>query len=517
MDSASQETLQRVERNDTKLHVLHIGGEAISEYDDEGEFKSSESNDYTRLGTAIGTNTYIDTVYLCVCGNTLHDSIKTIHLLDGLKSNSSITKLILKLEPSSEPIVTYQLLRIYQEKDNLTKLGISHADLLNGVYDEIIATTLQCCTNLEVFDLIGCNITSEQLISMVEPIKHTLKELDLHGIGIGNTGCEALAGLLRDPFCVLKSLSLSRNNNSYAGVIAIANSLNCNSNLAELHLTVDDLDHLGAADTFSNLLCNTSSIDSIYSSNHTLETLTFKCFEKPPQQLLPLLIMNKGTNKHHVTIKKILRYHPNIDMSPLYELDSEGGEYNLKALPYLIAWFDEASKAVLDVGKRRHFSDDSSDYGEDSYDYQVDEQKLSALYQFVKTMPMLFVVYGMNQPKRKYSTLNMSQKYSAGSGANGWFKSKSKRELSKLRKYSTSRLSLADSDDSHHAKTSKRTSGAKDGWFQTKSKRSIKKMKNNTNPKRYTTEDIDREISMYKEQSSRSSSSSGDDDDSGRV
>ena len=113
MDSASQETLQRVERNDTKLHVLHIGGEAISDYDDEGEFKSSESNDYTRLGTAIGTNTYIDTVYLCVCGNTLHDSIKTIHLLDGLKSNSSITTLILKLEPSSEPIVTYQLLTTF--------------------------------------------------------------------------------------------------------------------------------------------------------------------------------------------------------------------------------------------------------------------------------------------------------------------------------------------------------------------------------------------------------------------
>jgi len=114
--------------------------------------------------------------------------------------------------------------------------------------------------------------------------------------------CEALAVLLRDPFCVLKSLSLSRNNNSYAGVIAIANSLNGNFNLEleKLHLTVDDLDQLRAVDTFSNLLCNTSSIDSIHSSNHTLETLTFKFFEQPPQQLVPLLIINKCTNKHHV-------------------------------------------------------------------------------------------------------------------------------------------------------------------------------------------------------------------------
>ena len=100
--------------------------------------------------------------------------------------------------------------------------------------------------------------------------------------------------------------------------------------------------------------------------------------------------MNKGTNKHHVTIKKILRYHPNIDMSPLYELDMKEGEQNLKGLPYLIAWFDEASAAV-DLDDSSISSDDSSNYGEDSYNYHVKEQKLSAIYQFVKAMPMLFV------------------------------------------------------------------------------------------------------------------------------
>jgi len=70
------------------------------------------------------------------------------------------------------------------------------------------------------------------------------------------------------------------------------------------------------------------------------------------------------------------------------------GEHNLKALPYLIAWFDEASKAVLDVGKRSHchFPDDCSDYGEDSYDYHVKEQKLSAIYQFVKTICQCYLL-----------------------------------------------------------------------------------------------------------------------------
>ena len=162
-------------------------------------------------------------------------------------------------------------------------------------------------------------------------------------------------------------------------------------------MSVNSNDRPGAADAFSNLLCNTSNIESIYSSNHTLENLTIEeniISPEPPQQLVPLLIINKCTNKHHVTIKKILRYHPNIDMSPLYELDMKEGEQNLKGLPYLIAWFKEASAAAavdLDSDDSSISSDDSSNYGEDSYNYHVKEQKLSAIYQFVKAMPMLFV------------------------------------------------------------------------------------------------------------------------------
>ena len=220
---------------------------------------SSESDDFARLGTAIGKNTYITNVDLC--RNTLHD-IKTINLLEGLKCNSSITSLALNLE-RSEPTVPHKLLSVYQEKKNLTQLSISRADLQNGG-DNIIATTLQCCTNLEQLVLFSCNITTEQLSSMVEPIRSSLQRLDLHLTEIGNTGCEALARLLRDPLCMLKSLSLLRNNISDAGVIAIANSLNSNSNLEKLYFAVNHgLDQLGAADTFSNLLCNTTSMDSI--------------------------------------------------------------------------------------------------------------------------------------------------------------------------------------------------------------------------------------------------------------
>ena len=67
---------------------------------------------------------------------------------------------------------------------------------------------------------------------------------------------------------------------------------------------------------FSSVLCNTSSINSIYSSNHTLEALTLP--RNIALRTLKLLLnWNKGTNnKSHVAIRKILKCHPNIDMEP---------------------------------------------------------------------------------------------------------------------------------------------------------------------------------------------------------
>ena len=75
-------------------------------------------------------------------------------------------------------------------------------------------------------------------------------------------------------------------------------------------------------------------------------------------------------------MKKILKHHPNIDMEPHFDWDADEDEQNLKALPYVIAWFDKARAAVAD-------DDDES--------YNIEEKKLSAIFQFAKSMPLLFV------------------------------------------------------------------------------------------------------------------------------
>ena len=129
-------------------------------------------------------------------------------------------------------------------------------------------------------------------------------------------------------------------------------------------------------EVFSKVLCNTSNIDSIYSSNHTLEGLILG---HPKGGLLDsLLKMNRDTNKSHVAIKKILKYHPNMNMETLFEWNMEGeGERDLKALPYVIAWFGRAQDAVAGGGGGER--------------YNIEGRKLSAIYQFARAMPLMLV------------------------------------------------------------------------------------------------------------------------------
>ena len=204
---------------------------------------------------------------------------------------------------------------------------------------------------------------------------HTLLEqLDFTFNDIGHAGCETIATLLRDPNCNLRRLELSANRRINAeGATVLTNSLANNTTLRELWLLSNPIDS-SAEDIFSRVLCNTSTIDNTYLSNHALEYLGIPLTEG--DDLALLLQLNREANKSHVAIKKILNYHENIDMEPFFEWNTEGdGERNLKALPYVIAWFQRADEAVA----------------EDRESYDLDTTKLSAIYQFAHAMPLLFV------------------------------------------------------------------------------------------------------------------------------
>ena len=377
MDPQSQETLRMVEENYDLLFKLQIGGGGP--YCD-ADFHSSVGNDYSTLGAAIGNNTHLTKLTVNLYGNSL--AVEDGGFYDGLKHNSSIREVNLRgdIMLNNNTIiggVLHEVLKVYEENSHLTTISIRFCNLENGG-DNAVAATLRNCTNLNHIDLSYCVITDEQLLPVVEAVRghRSLEVLDLTNNIIGNVGCEALTTLLEDPNCHICTLVLQENQINMIGVTTIVNSLSKNSRLRYLDLggnpaTENQID-FRTVNTLIRVLCNKSNINDTYNSNHTLELLELRHSNVEIDLLLDL---NKDTNKQRVAIKKILKHHRHIDMEPLFDWEADEDEQNLKALPYAIDWFDRAEEAVAD----------------DDKNYNVKEKKLSAILQFTKAMPLLFV------------------------------------------------------------------------------------------------------------------------------
>lgn len=213
-----------------------------------------------------------------------------VQFFDGLRQNVSIEKLTLECHDHDIGEVGYEILNVYEEKSNLTDLYIERTNLQDVVP---LCTMLRASTNLQRIKLESCNISDEQLKSIVEATRgHNLVELILYGNRIGDSGCEIIATLLKDN-CNLQSLSLSRNPLSNDGATAIARSLANNTKLEELYIENTSIDTKVVKYVFTELLCNTSSINDTYNSNHTLHTVLAPLGIKVHY----LLLLNKERNK----------------------------------------------------------------------------------------------------------------------------------------------------------------------------------------------------------------------------
>ena len=285
--------------------------------------------------------------------------------------------------------VGFEILKIYEEKGTLTELFVMVCVLPPS---SLIANTIMSCTNLIEITLLHCSITDEQLLPLVDAIRHTsLEKLCLSTNAIQNVGCQAISTLLEDHRCTLNTLDLHNNAISNEGAVILYKSLENNTTLQELRLGSNPIRNTAedGMESLSRLLCNTSSLNSIHSSNHTLVTLSLP--DPVPPKINDFLILNEDTNKKQVAIKKILQYlyhpdiidmrPPDIDIEQLFEWDSEG-EWSLKALPYVIAWFERATEAIVSARDKEWLII--------PINRVVSLQKLSAIYQFAQAMPLLF-------------------------------------------------------------------------------------------------------------------------------
>ena len=374
MDIDSRRTLRRIQGNDDTLTKLCVGN-AYGDSDDIGTVWCSSIYDYSRLGNAIRNNHHLTKFE--VAEEVVHETIASSDFFAGLVHNSSIEEL--RLVCGNVDIVHglgQQILKVYQEKNNqLKQFELWDCNLRNAGREHTITTTLKYCNNLQTIRLTYCNITDDQLVPMVEAISdhNTVEQLSFYGNRIGNRGTEAISTLLKDTNSKLRSLDLRENNIGDVGATAIANGLVNNTKLQRLYLKCDEDDNPmnNAQDSFSQVLCNISSVSSTYSSNHTLKILELRMDD----WLYDLLELNEDINKQHVAIIKILKNHPNIDMEPLFGWKT-GGEWSLRALPYVIDWYERVEEAAREYNV---------------CPCEVWKLELSSMYQFARSMPLLFV------------------------------------------------------------------------------------------------------------------------------
>ena len=178
--------------------------------------------------------------------------------------------------------------------------------------------------------------------------------MDLHyNAEVTSSGWRAISAVLQNPNSELEKLDLSCNVIGNDVLISFANSLAGNNKLKELFLDYFEgptsITNAGW-EAFCRVLCNKSSIDSTFNSNHTLERITDPVNgeideAELPSDLQALLQLNRGSSKVEVARRKILDVHfsgGDISIQAFIGVD-------LKALPHAIAWMarDEYGSSLL--------------------------------------------------------------------------------------------------------------------------------------------------------------------------
>ena len=153
------------------------------------------------------------------------------------------------------------------------------------------------------------------------------------------------------------------------GAAALANGLVGNESLTTLKFNSPDITPMGWT-AFSRLLCDNSSVNDIYLSNHTLTKIGGYEYgmHSIPSDIVEYLKLNNLLT-YDAGFCKILNNHPDIDIEPLFE-------WKLKFLPLIVTWFEKAKPHLGNVN-------------ESAGTFQC--RQLSAVYKFVRGMPLLTV------------------------------------------------------------------------------------------------------------------------------
>jgi len=241
-------------------------------------------------------------------------------------------------------------------------------------------------------------ISDEGLKALVDGITNysALKQLSLsRNHRISAAGLGYLSVYLESESCSLVVLSLYGVRIGDDGAAALADGLKSNTSLKHLRFFIEDISITAVGwSAFSRLLCDTSSINNTYSSNHTLEVIgdySMDCFFHRN------ITLNRS-HQQYAAMYKILLNHTDFQLQSFFQWD-------LKFLPLVADWFDKA--LVIN---------DSSWVQHRRYVFPREElqrKKLSALYQYVRGIPVLEVSdYYIKAMQKSSAKRRMTKRFS---------------------------------------------------------------------------------------------------------
>ena len=197
-----------------------------------------------------------------------------------------------------------------------------------------------------------------------------LKTLDLSGnTAVTASGLRSLKEYFRSPSCALKDLNLFDINISDKSAHALADALFGNKSLLNLRFGLSGGITSKGWKSFLTMICDSSSPNSLYLSNHTIRSLSMYP-GLPGSDVRKHIARELETNKVCQTPKlaaksKILRFFPDLDMVPLFQ-------WNLKLLPLLKTWLRLSS-------------------ANEAFEARIRNSELSCIYKFVRGLPVLIV------------------------------------------------------------------------------------------------------------------------------
>lgn len=426
LDEDNQIILHRLINNDPSLTDMSLSNDPSP--DSQPTYVTDSNTELGWLGYFLGKHSHLRELDW-----TINDHFQP--LCSGLCHNRSIKTLWLHGNDLYGGEIFQMLAPFFKDNHNLTKLAIFECGFQTGFTHQLALTLGGCTKSLKVFDfsanldeddesIAGFNALLAALSMHPQLEKLQLSNCSTH---IGSDGIEKLTPVL-SKLQFLISLELKMNDIDDDSLDHLLPALANNEKLQELSLfgntdiskkgwkkllvmlgksnvikldvswcDIDDDKALTFAtalannctlkvlnlaenvlmtskgwDSFLPLLCNNSSIENTFLSNHTLQSLdgfepTYHSMSENTHDLLDnLLYLNTSTNKKEVAIKKILNNHNQFDMQPFFE-------WEFKVLPHVVNWLRRAEEC------------DGVDQGD------IRTRNLAALYQFIRGMPVLYI------------------------------------------------------------------------------------------------------------------------------